>query len=413
MVDKGVRGVLDVARSVLSELDLEVVLDRVLHAARGSDRRAVRGARRAQRVADRARALPHGRDGRGGAPGDRRPAARSRRSRRADQRSRRAPSCAGGPARALLGLPGRASADGHVPRRPDPRPRRAVREPLPHREGRRRRVHQRRRGGRRPARRVRRRRDRPRGALHGRPRAPGRSRAHRRRPRGDHADHGRGRRADRSRRHPRARRQARARARLRPHAADRARARRRADRRHRRGGGPRGARRRPGPARRDGRERGAANPSHAALWRRSSTGRASSSTVSAGSGSRRESGLVVPLVFRNRTYGVLLALDRLGGGDSVHERGPAAPGGIRGERRDGRGDRDLGRGGTAPAAAHGRGGRAPPLGARAPRRDAPEHGRAPAGALRPPGARGNRKRSRRPSATRSAGWSRRSAISAR
>jgi signal transduction histidine kinase len=34
LVDKGVLGVLDVARSVLSELDLEVVLDRVLHAAK-------------------------------------------------------------------------------------------------------------------------------------------------------------------------------------------------------------------------------------------------------------------------------------------------------------------------------------------------------------------------------------------
>ena len=34
MVDKVVAGVLDVARSVLSELDLEVVLDRVLNAAR-------------------------------------------------------------------------------------------------------------------------------------------------------------------------------------------------------------------------------------------------------------------------------------------------------------------------------------------------------------------------------------------
>ena len=34
MVDKVVAGVLDVARSVLSELDLEVVLDRVLHAAK-------------------------------------------------------------------------------------------------------------------------------------------------------------------------------------------------------------------------------------------------------------------------------------------------------------------------------------------------------------------------------------------
>jgi signal transduction histidine kinase len=34
LVDKGVLGVLDVARSVLSELDLEVVLDRVIHAAK-------------------------------------------------------------------------------------------------------------------------------------------------------------------------------------------------------------------------------------------------------------------------------------------------------------------------------------------------------------------------------------------
>jgi GAF domain-containing protein len=70
-------------------------------------------------------------------------------------------------------------------------------------------------------------------------------------------------------------------------------------------------------------------------------------------GVRAEGGLVVPLVFQGRIYGVLLA-PRRAGRDSFHRRGPAAAGSIRRQRRHGSRHRPVGRlRAAAPAAGGG------------------------------------------------------------
>ncbi len=101
------------------------------------------------------------------------------------------------------------------------------------------------------------------------------------------------------------------------------------------------------------------------------------------------------------------------GRSALQRRGPAAARGLRGERRHGGRERDLRRRGAAPAAPRRRRGRAPALGPRAPRRDAAEPRGAPDPALH--GAQGGRspRRSTRPSASRSASSRRRSATCAR
>ena len=87
--------------------------------------------------------------------------------------------------------------------------------------------------------------------------------------------------------------------------------------------------------------------------------------------------LVVPLVFRKDSYGALVALDPLVGDPQVHGRTPAIAGGVRDQRRDRSCDGAL-RSGRTPAPEHRRGrGRAWPLGARAARRNA-------SGARQPP-----------------------------
>ena len=72
-------------------------------------------------------------------------------------------------------------------------------------------------------------------------------------------------------------------------------------------------------------------------------------------GVQAEAGLVVPLIFRGRGYGVLIAVDRSRRA-GVQQRGPAAAGGVRGQCGHGGRDRGDGRR-RAPPAAH-RGGRA-------------------------------------------------------
>ena len=52
VMDEQARSLLEVAGGVLGELDLDVVVDRVLQSARDADRRAVRGAWRAGRLED-------------------------------------------------------------------------------------------------------------------------------------------------------------------------------------------------------------------------------------------------------------------------------------------------------------------------------------------------------------------------
>ena len=88
------RRLLDVGRSLMTELDLGVVLDRVLADRPRDHRGALCGARDPERAALRARPVPDLRRGRGDAPRDRRPAARSRRARRADRASRSRCACA-------------------------------------------------------------------------------------------------------------------------------------------------------------------------------------------------------------------------------------------------------------------------------------------------------------------------------
>ena len=106
-------------------------------------------------------------------------------------------------------------------------------------------------------------------------------------------------------------------------------------------------------------------------------------------GVKAESGLVVPLVFRpTRTA----CWWRSTGSRRVriHGRGPAAAGGLRDERRDRRLDRRVGRRRAAPPAPQGGRGRAGPVGPRAARRDAPEPGRRAAAARVEPRSEGTR-----------------------
>ena len=142
-MDQAARGMLDVARSVLAELDLEVVLERVLESAR-----ELTGARYAAlgvldaTGSDLDRFLTLGID-EATRRGDRRASARPRRPWRADPQPGALATREGRPAPPLVRLPGCAPADGHVSRRSDPRRGPALREPLPHREGGRGRVHRR------------------------------------------------------------------------------------------------------------------------------------------------------------------------------------------------------------------------------------------------------------------------------
>jgi hypothetical protein len=61
-------------------------------------------------------------------------------------------------------------------------------------------------------------------------------------------------------------------------------------------------------------------------------------------GVRAAAALVVPLVFRGRGHGVLVAVDRLLDGPAFNSRGRAAAGGVRGERGDRDRDGGVGRG---------------------------------------------------------------------
>ena len=244
------RRLIDAGRSLVSQLDLDELLERLIEIAASITGRALRRARHPRRRAARARALPHARHRRGGAARDRRPPARARHPRRADrgpaaaaagQRRRRRP---------LLRLPARPPADGDVPRHAGDDPRRGLGQPLPDREGGRRGVHRRRRGGGRDPRRVGRDRDRERAPLPGLRAPPRRARGVRAAAGGDDRDRARDRRRDRPRPRARADRQARARARGRARDGDPAR---------------RGARARGG---RDGRRDLAGVPRHAAPRRR-------------------------------------------------------------------------------------------------------------------------------------------------
>ena len=132
------RRLVDVGRSLVSNLDLESVLQSVLEAARD-----LTGARYAALgvLNDRGDALERfltiGIDELTRAR-DRRPAAGPRRARGAHQRS--AAAAAGGRrcAPAVVRISRRAPADDHVPGRPGPDPRRRLRQPLSDRQGRRR-----------------------------------------------------------------------------------------------------------------------------------------------------------------------------------------------------------------------------------------------------------------------------------
>ena len=105
--------------------------------------------------------------------------------------------------------------------------------------------------------------------------------------------------------------------------------------------------------------------------------------------------ILVPLVFRGETLGVLAAIN---GPDraALRRRGRAAADVDRGQRRDGGGDGAVGRG--RPAAAQPRGGRpgSRALGARAARRDAPGPDRRANGAVSGARARGLRPCAARP-----------------
>ena len=130
-------------------------------------------------------------------------------------------------------------------------------------------------------------------------------------------------------------------------------------------------------------------------------------------GVRAGAGLVVPLVFHGRGYGVLIAVDRLDDGPAFTADDQRLLGGIRGERGDGRRDRRVRRGRPAEAeACRGRAGTGA-VGSRTARRN-PSEPRL--GATRPgrpaETARARDVRSRR-SATRSDSWRSRSAIFAR
>ena len=103
-------------------------------------------------------------------------------------------------------------------------------------------------------------------------------------------------------------------------------------------------------ARRSGRAAGrrsrTRSPAQAIAHRRLAAPRATSSTARASSehglgvlGLHARAALVVPLVFREQSYGVLVAIDRLDGGPEFTRRGPAAARGVRGQRGDRRRDR--------------------------------------------------------------------------
>ena len=85
--EQRLRLLLEVGRSLVSELELDVVLERVLEAGRGADRRPLRGDRRSRRAAQSAGAFHHARYRRGDPPGDRRSSAWPRGARRPDHRS--------------------------------------------------------------------------------------------------------------------------------------------------------------------------------------------------------------------------------------------------------------------------------------------------------------------------------------
>ena len=195
---------------------LRALARRAAPAPRRDRRRAgggsLRGPRRRRSRGPQPRAVPDDRDRPADVRGDRRPAARARDPRRAHSR------CGAAPAARHRRRPsfGRVStkppAHADVPRRPDRPARRRLRQPLPHREGRRAGLHRRGRGAHPPPRRAGGRRDRERAPLRvldplappargpqrdrGGPRVRGRARAapRPRRP----ADAGAGRRANRA-----------------------------------------------------------------------------------------------------------------------------------------------------------------------------------------------------------------------
>ena len=110
--EQRLRRLIDVGRSLLSQLDLEAVLDQVLETAR-----EITGARYAALgVLDRDRReleqLHHARDRRRDAPRDRRPAARPRDPRRAHRQPAAAARAARRRSPEVLRLPARPSADG-------------------------------------------------------------------------------------------------------------------------------------------------------------------------------------------------------------------------------------------------------------------------------------------------------------
>ena len=89
-------------------------------------------------------------------------------------------------------------------------------------------------------------------------------------------------------------------------------------------------------------------------------------------GVQAKGGLIVPLVFQNHAYGVLVAIDRAPRRARVQRRRRAAARGLRGERRHGGRHRAVGRDRAPPPAPRRRRGRTPALGARASRRHAAE-----------------------------------------
>ena len=363
---------LSIARGVLSDLDLETVLERVLDSAReltGASYAAL-GVLDEQR--DAPGAVRDGRHRREDAAGDRAAAHRPRRARRADHPpGARCGWPTSAPTRSSYGFPA-----GHPPMTtflgvPDRRRRRRLRQPLPHRQGRRRPSSpQDDEDAARAAGRVRRGRHRPRAPVH-RLRAPARGVAAHRRHAGRHgADRAGARGPDRPADDPRAGHQARPRAGVGPRAGDRAAGRSR----------PRGRRRARAscPTGLIGHrvelagtvaERGAAHPPAPAPGGRADRARFEQHGLGH-LGVHAGGGLVVPLIFQSRAYGVLVAVDRLEDGPEFSlddERllqafatsaatAVATAQSVQAE-------------GQAPARRGGRG-RAAPVGARAARRDA-------------------------------------------
>ena len=300
----------------------------------------------------RARAVHHARHRRGRSGTDRRSAEGARGARRADRASGAAAAGRRGRPSALLRLSARPSADEDVPGGPGADRRRPVREPVPDREGRRRGVH---RGGRaddHAARRVRGRGDRPRAPLLRPGRSAHRAQADRRRARRDHADRAGARRGDRSRSDPGARGQARTSAGGRPRAGDRARA------------GGRDGRSPPAPGELPAGLVGRACRCSGQPGQRARSGSRSTLRLedqpnrarferarprSARRPSRRRIGgpIGLPRTRLRRADRGRPARRRAG----VQRRGPAAAGGVRGQRGDGGRDRGDGRRRAPPAAA--------------------------------------------------------------